>query len=166
MAVTQLQPNTIYLGGPRTEVGDLAASEAICPGMLIERFNSAGTIRVRKHATAAGATPRLVATEQSMLNKNVNDGYAIGDLVEATQCAGGTTVWMLIASGQNIAAGNKLESDGAGMLRVLAAGVALFAAMENVNNTTGAAGPSKPDPQTGGTTALPTGAARIRVSTL
>ena len=70
---------------------------------------------------------------------------------------------MLIASGQNIAAGAKLESAGDGTLRVLAAGVALFQALEAVNNTTGAAGPTGPAPQTGGVTSLPVGAARIRV---
>jgi hypothetical protein len=162
--ITQLQPNTIYLGGPRTEVGDLAAGVAICPGMLVERYVPSGTtIRVRPHATAAVATARAVATEQSMVNKGVNDGYAVNDLVEFSEGAGGSSFWMLIASGQNIAAGQKLESAGDGTLRALAAGVALFSALESVNNTTGSAGPATPAPQTGGVTSLPVGAARLRV---
>lgn len=131
MAITALPPNTIWLGGPRTEIGDLAASEAITPGHLIERFNNAGVIRFRKHATAAGNTPKIVATEQSMLNKGVDDAYAANDLVEASALKGGSTAWMFIASGQNIVAGNKLESAGDGTLRILAAGVALFQALEN-----------------------------------
>jgi hypothetical protein len=130
MAVTQKDPNTIWLGGPRTEIGDLAAEEAITPGHLVERHVSAGVIRWRKHATAAVATARAVATEQSMLNQGVDDAYAAGDLMEVSEGAGGSTFWMLIASGQTIVAGDKLESAGNGTLRVLASGVALFSALE------------------------------------
>lgn len=131
MTITLRDPGTIWLGGPRTEIGDLAASEAITPGHLVDRFNSAGVIRWRKHATAGGACSRTVATEQSMLNKGVADAYAAGDLMEVTAAAGGTNLWMFIASGQNISAGNKLESAGDGTLRILASGVALFSALEN-----------------------------------
>lgn len=164
MTITLNLPNTIWLGGPNTKVGDLAAGVAICPGMLVDKYVPSGTTnRLRPHATAAVATPRMVATEQSMVNKTVNDGYAINDLVEASELAGGSSAWMLIASGQNIAFGAKLESAGDGTLRVLAAGVALFQALESVNNSTGSAGPVGPAPNVGTTTALPVGAARIRV---
>lgn len=134
MAITRSNPNTIFLGGERVQIGDLAASEAITPGHLVERFNSGGTIRFRKHATAAADTARLVATEQSMLNLGVDDAYAAGDLMEVSALQGGATAWMLIASGQNIAAGNRLESAGDGTLRILAAGTALFSALENKPN--------------------------------
>lgn len=163
MAVTQIQPNTIWLGGPRTEIGDLACSEALCPGHLLERFNNSGVIRWRKHASAAGAGPRAFATEQSMLNKGVNDGYAANDLVEVSEGSGGSTFWALIASGQNITAGQKLESAGNGTLRAFASGVVLATSLENVNNTNGDQGPTNPPPETGATTALPVGAARLRV---
>jgi hypothetical protein len=119
------------LGGPRTEIGDLAASEAITPGHLVERFNNGGIIRWRKHAGAGEPTPRAVATEQSMGNLTVADAYVANDLVEVSEGAGGTNFWMFIASGQNIVAGNKLESAGDGTLRILASGVALFQALEN-----------------------------------
>lgn len=165
MAITMLQPNTIWLGGPRTVVNDLAAGVAICPGMLVERYVPSGTqVRLRPHATADVATGRFVATEASMLNKNVNDGYAINDLVEVSEGAGGSSFWMIIASGQNIAAGQKLQSAGDGTLKAYAnLGAAVFSALESVNNTSGNAGPTNPPPETGKTTALPTGAARIRV---
>lgn len=82
MSITVLQPNTIWLGGPRQQVNDLAAGVAITPGMLVERYVPSGTqVRLRPHATASVATGRFVATEASMVNKNVNDGYAINDLV-------------------------------------------------------------------------------------
>lgn len=136
MSVTQNAPNTIFLGGERTQINDKSASEAITPGHLVELFNNAGVIRFRKHATAGGNTGRLVATEMAMMNKGVDDAYAAGDLVEVSAGRGGSTFWMRIASGQNIVAGQKLESAGNGTLRAIAAGTALFSALENKANVT------------------------------
>jgi hypothetical protein len=165
MAITVLQPNTIWLGGPRQQVNDLAAGVTICPGMLVERYNPSGTIvRLRPHATADVSTGRFVATEASMLNKSVNDGYAVADLVECAELTGGSSAWMLIASGQNITAGQKLQSAGDGSLKAYATlGAAIFSALESVNNTNGTAGPTNPPPETGKTSALTVGWARIRV---
>jgi hypothetical protein len=140
MAITKYPPNTVWLGGRCTIVNDLPASETIRPGMLVERFDSGGGVaKYRKHATAAVATPLALALDQSMLNKGVDDDYAAGDLVEVGILDAGGTGWALIASGQNIAAGAKLESAGNGTFRVLAAGVAIATAMESVNNTAGPA---------------------------
>ena len=172
MAITPLQPNTIWLGSVSNdrpiEVGDLAAGVAICPGMLIERYVPSGTqVRVRPHATASVATAPNFAVEQSMVNKGVNDGYAINDLVQSKIGRPGNTFWALIPSGQNIAAGQKLESNGDGTLKAYATlGAAIATATESVNNTTGAAGPVNPPPETGKTTALPVGGARIRIEVL
>ena len=168
MAITLNQPNTIHLSGEAIEVGDLAAGVKICPGMLVERYNPSGTIiRARPHATASVATAPNFAVEQSELNQGVNDGYAINDLVRSKIGTRGATFWALIPSGQNITAGQKLESNGDGTLKAYATlGAALVSAVESVNNTTGAAGPVNPPPQTGSTTALPVGAARIRVEVL
>lgn len=131
MSITRYNPNTVFLGGERVIVNDLAASEAITPGHLIDSFNSAGIMRYRKHATASIAVAKTVATEQSMLNKGVDDAYAAGDLVEASILSPGATAWMFIASGQTIVHGNKLESAGDGTLKIFSAGVVLFKALEN-----------------------------------
>lgn len=131
MAITRSDPNTIFLGGEHTQIGTLAASESITPGHLVERFNNAGVIRFRKHATAGGDTARLVALNHSMVNKGVDDVYAANDLVEVSAGRGGSTYWMLIASGQNIVAGNALESAGDGTLRIYGSGAKLFSALEN-----------------------------------
>ena len=133
VGTTRYDPNTIFLGGDRTQIGDLAASQVITPGMGVERFNAAGVIRWRK-ATAATAGI-LVATNQSMLNKGVDDTYAINDLMEVSALHKGATAWMLIASGQTIVAGNKLEHAGDGTLRILAAGVPVASALENKTAT-------------------------------
>src|SRR5665213_478738 len=143
MSIQPLQPNTIWLGGERPiEVGDLAAGVAICPGMLIERYVPSGSlVRVRPHATASVATAPNFAVEQSMVNKGVNDGYAINDLVQSKIGRSGNTFWAIIPSGQNIVAGQKLESNGDGTLKAYATlGAALSSACESGNNSTGAAG--------------------------
>lgn len=129
MAVTQNNPGTIFLGGERTQIGDLAVSEAVTPGHLVERFNSGGVIRWRK-ATADIAGPAALATEQSMLNKGVDDAYATGDLAEVSVLHAGAAGWAYIASGQNVAAGDLLGSAGGGTLKT-GATVARFTADEN-----------------------------------
>jgi len=131
MAVTKNDPNTIYLGGERVQINDLAVSEAVTPGHLVERFNNAGVIRFRKHTTGGGDTARLVATEQLMVGRGVDDDYAANDLVEVSAGQAGAHFWMFIASGQDIAAGDLLESAGNGTLAILASGKALFSALEN-----------------------------------
>lgn len=136
MAISRYNPNTIYLGGERVQVGDLAVSEEVIPGHLLERFNNAGVIRWRKHASAGGGGPVAVATDQSMLNKGVDDVYAAGDLAEVSVLQSGGTAWMFIASGQNITAGTKLESAGNGTLRAFGSGVVLATALENKPNVT------------------------------
>jgi len=129
MAITRTDPNTIFLGGTRTQVGDLAVSEVLTPGMGVERFNTAGVVRWRKAVTDT-AGPAAVITNQSMMNKGVNDTYAIGDLAEVSILHPGATAWMLIASGQSIAAGDKLGNAGDGTLKKNAT-VNLYTALEN-----------------------------------
>jgi len=131
MSITRLNPNCVFLAGTRQQANDLAASEAITPGHLVDRFNNAGVIRWRKHATAGGAVAAAFATEHSMANKGVDDAYAVGDLVEVAVCDTGSVVWAFIASGQNIVAGNKLESAGDGTLRIFASGAVIASALEN-----------------------------------
>ncbi len=135
MAITRSNPNTVFLGGERVQVNDLAASEAITPGHLVDSFNSGGVHRWRKAATASLGYAKAVATEQSMLNKGVDDAYAANDLVEVSILSPGATAWMFIASGQTIVHGNKLEAANDGTLKIFSAGVALFKALENKTAT-------------------------------
>lgn len=131
MSITRSNPNTIFLGGDRTQIGDLAASETIKPGHLVDRFNAASVIRWRKHATASIAVAPAFATEQSMLNRGVDDDYLVNQLMEVSIGSKGAAFWAFIASGQNIVAGNKLESAGDGTLKIFSAGIVLASALEN-----------------------------------
>lgn len=134
MAITRSTPNTIFLGGDRTQIGDLAVSEAVTPGHLVERFNNGGVIRWRK-ATADIAGPPALATEHSMANLDVDDDYAANDLAEVSILHKGAAGWAFIASGQNVAAGDLLGSAGSGTLKT-GATVARFTALENKPNVT------------------------------
>jgi hypothetical protein len=87
--------------------------------------------RYKKHDGTSLDAVRAVATEQSMLNKAYTDAYAANDLVEVSIGAPGCKFWMHIASGQTIVAGNKLESNGDGTLKIFSAGIPLFSALEN-----------------------------------
>lgn len=138
MAIVKYPPRTAHLGGPKVEVNDVAAGGAgILPGMLIERYNSSGVPLWKLHSVAGGDC-KTFALNQSMINKGMDDAYAVGDLVEAAIGAGGTTFWGRIATGQNITNGQKLESAGNGTLRALAAGIAVALALESMDATGGA----------------------------
>jgi hypothetical protein len=113
---------------------DNAAAEAITPGMLVTLNGSGLNI---KHATAAAAAARTFALERDEMGKDIDTTYAIGDTVKVGSFGVGMRVNALIAAGQNIAIGARLESAGDGTLRVLAAGVALARALEAVNNAAG-----------------------------
>jgi hypothetical protein len=136
MSITRNDPGTIFLGGDRTVINDIACSEAITPGHLVEQFNNGGIIRWRKATTdIAGLT--ALATEESRLNKGVDDAYAANDIVEVSILHAGAKGWAYIASGQNIAAGVLLGS--AGILNARHGGsnmrVRLHEAVEFLNNT-------------------------------
>lgn len=139
MSITKFPPNTILLGGKPTQVNDLAAGEAITPGMLIERYNSSGTGLWRKHTTAAGPC-HAVATELSMINAGlsvagavalaIDQAYAANDLLEAAIVGPGDTFLGIIPSGQTIVIGDKLESAGTGKLRAYTNSPTPFVALE------------------------------------
>jgi hypothetical protein len=69
-----------------------------------------------------------------MANKGPDDNYLVNDLVEAIAAQSGTAIWAFIASGQNIVAGNKLESAGDGTLKIFSAGIVLASSLENKPN--------------------------------
>lgn len=136
MSITKQNPRTIHLGGRVTEVNDVAAGVAVTPGMLMLRYSSTGTPKYKPHDSANSSAVPVVALNPSMLNKGIDDAYAIGDLVEAAVGEKGATFYMLIPSGQNIAAGDRLSSNGDGKLKAFNT-TAIFAALEDVNNAAG-----------------------------
>jgi hypothetical protein len=110
------------------------AGGVITPGMLVT-VNSSG--QVIAHATAGGAGSRTFALEREEMNKDIDQTYAVGDQVKTGSGGSGQRFNSLIASGQNIAKGALLESNGNGTFRLFASGVALARPNEAVNNSAG-----------------------------
>jgi hypothetical protein len=135
MAITPGVPNTVHLGGPKTEIMDLVAIETITPGMVLEYHNDSGALKWGVHDSADTAVAAFVAIEQTERNKGVDDTYAAGDLMKVYHLAPGATFWAIIPSGQNLAPGALLQSNGDGKLKAVGSGVAKFVALEAKNVT-------------------------------
>ena len=116
MAVTKNNPYTIHLGGPCTIVNDIAASEAILPGHLIERVSGA----YRKHADNQARAQGCFALNQPEINKDFDYPYAALDLVVAGVGVPGSSFLAWLASGENATDGDLLTSAGDGTLEVTA----------------------------------------------
>lgn len=129
MSISKLNPNTIWLGGPVHEVahddadglGTHKASAAITPGMLVEQHADSGELKWRPHDTDSEQVSLAVALNQPYLNKGIDDDYAIGDLVRVGWFAPGSTFYGIIPSGQDIAVGEYLQSNGDGKLKTASA---------------------------------------------
>ena len=136
MAITHTAPNKILLnGGPDPViVNDIACSEAITPGMLVEKFNNGGIIRYRK-STRTGLRNTAFALDMPMQNKGIDDASAANDLIEVVIANEGDSIYALIASGANIAAGARLTDAGNGYLKAVGSDEPCAEALENVNAT-------------------------------
>lgn len=131
MAITTNNPNTIWLGGLKTEINEFAAIESLTPGMVLEYHNDSGTLKFGVHDTADDPCYPIVALNFPELNKGIDDAYAAGDLVKAAHLHPGATFLAIIPSGQNISPAALLQSNGDGKLKALGSGVARFVALES-----------------------------------
>lgn len=111
-------PNTIILRGDNVTFREDRANEAITPGHLL---NFAGNDRLIKQTATTGPGGSMYALEADYIGNGVAVAYASGDRVPYADCAPGTVVWAHLASGQNVARGAYLQSDGtvAGALTAL-----------------------------------------------
>lgn len=130
----------IIEGNPRRV--EYKAGGTIKPGHLI-KLGSAGTVTV--HASAGGNIYPLIAVENDLVGEDIDDSYSSGDQVQAVWACPGDKVFAFLATGNNAAIGDLLESDGAGGLQLHAVdstGIyyhrAIVAmAAEALNNATG-----------------------------
>lgn len=136
MAISRSAPNKILLnGGPDPVIiNDLACSEAITPGMLVEQFNNGGVIRFRK-STRTDKTNRMYALDMPMQNKGIDDASAANDLIEVVHVRPGDDVYALVASGATLVAGDRLTDAGNGYLKAVGSGEPCAEALENVTAT-------------------------------
>jgi len=91
------------------------ANVAITPGELLELMS---TDKVKPHATAGGAvTPVMFALEDELQGNGITDDYAVSAPVQIITARPGDEIQAILADGQNIAIGAKLESAGDGSLQ-------------------------------------------------
>jgi hypothetical protein len=107
--------NRIYLSGPYIHEEAIAASAGIYPGMLL-KLNSSGEVAL--HTTSGGVMGDevLIAEEDALQGKNKDTVYADDAIVSYIVCQPGTVVNMLIADAEDIAIGDKIVSNGDGLL--------------------------------------------------
>lgn len=110
------------------------ASGSITPGHLVE-LTSATQDTVKVHATAAGEAQRAFAVEDDLQGNDIDDVYSSGANVLYAIFNRGDEVYAILATGQTVTKGDKLESAGNGQLRKLTNGVAVAIAKESVTTT-------------------------------
>ena len=130
-------PNTVILRGDTYTRREDMANEAITPGHLC---NFAANDRLQKHAQSGEGGGRIFALESDYTGDEVTTAYASGDRVPYADCAPGVVVWAHLASGQNVARGAVLMSNGAGALTAITGtNIQMAQADEDANASTGIA---------------------------
>lgn len=129
-------PKVIFLKGCPMGKEGLAAAAGILPGMLVEGVPGGDVV---PHATAGGVATPSFARPNEVIGKGIDDAYADGDTVLYGVSQSGHEVYGWIADGENIAAGDYLESAGDGTFVAVDTGTALVKALETVDNSTGGA---------------------------
>lgn len=128
-------PNTIILRGNPTAIREDRCNEAMTPGHFLE---FASNDRLQKHATSGGWAGRLVALEADYIGNSISTAYASGDRVVYADCTPGMVVNAFLASGQNVARGDILMSNGAGLLTArTSTNIGIAQADEDANASSG-----------------------------
>ncbi len=109
-------PNAIVLKGDPIRKEGLAG-ESITPGLLLEWF--AGPDRLMLHSTSGGAAQAMFAVEEDIVGDDIDDAYASGSRVQYVVARQGDEILGYLASGQNVAKGAALMSNGAGYLTAI-----------------------------------------------
>ena len=107
--------NTIKIVKHSDNIEEYAAAAAIYPGSLLE-LTTSNTVQV--HSTAGGNVgPICFALEDELQGKGIDTAYAAADKVQVWFPAPGDVVLAILADGQSVGEGDKLESNGAGYLQ-------------------------------------------------
>lgn len=106
---------TILLKKLQSKRLEKVAGGTITPGHFV-KLNSSDALVV--HDSAGGlVTPKMIAVEDELQGNTISDNYSSGDRVQAEILDPGDEVYAIIATSQNIAIGDQLESAADGTLR-------------------------------------------------
>lgn len=106
--------NTIKLKKYLDVIDEFFAVAALTPGHLLE-ITSAG--KVQKHSVAGGNVTPLIALEDELWGKTIDDAFAANDPVQVWTAQRGEVAYMLLKDGENVVIGDYLESAGDGTLQ-------------------------------------------------
>lgn len=104
-----------------------AAAAAIIPGNVLELLTGN---TVQKVTTAGGKFAFLVALEDELQGKGINDNYGAGDRVQVWVAGRGDVANLLLEDEQTIVIGDFIEIATGGRVRKFTSGVAIGIAME------------------------------------
>ncbi len=115
-----------------------ATAVAITPGMLIE---IASATTVQAHSTEAGIVLPMFALEDELQGNGPEDNYAVSSKIQCWIPYRGDIVYAIIEDGTDIAVGDFLESNGAGLLQLHVADTASWAEPSAAGSITVVANP-------------------------
>ena len=116
-----MSSNTIVLAGEyrKLQSKKIATGQTIYPGMLL-KLTSAGELTA--HATQGGYAERIIAKEDSLQGKTVDDVYTAGQIADCAIPLPGSETQVLVVAGANIAIGDQLTSAGTGKFEEVGGG--------------------------------------------
>ena len=105
---------------------DGVAAEAIKPGHLVSGVTSISL-------NDGDPCSRTFALERDELGDDIDEPYAVGDVVEVGSFYPGQRVYAWLASGQNVSEGEFLEPQTNGLLTAYSSGTRIARALEGVD---------------------------------
>ena len=122
------------------------ATVAVKPGMLVQWDAAIDAVKPQLAGAPSGtqgATRKAFALENDLVGQGIDDNYDIGDTVQYGVFQRGAEVQALLATGNNVAIGGAVVSNGAGNLKIAATNYGdddeevVGYAMEALNNSSG-----------------------------
>ena len=92
-----------------------ATAVAISPGMLLE-LTSAGLVQA--HSTEGGTVLPMVALEDELQGKGIDDNYAVSAKIQCWIAVRGEIAYLLVADSEDVDIGDFLVSAGNGKVKV------------------------------------------------
>jgi len=109
--------NTVRVKNYSNIVEEYEAYAAITPGNFVEIYSTSG--KVRKHSTEGGNLLPMIALEDELQGKDIDDDYAAGDRVQCWIPMRGDQAYVLLEDGETIVIGDWLMPNGSGRLQKL-----------------------------------------------
>ena len=125
--------NTIVVKGKGIK-SEFLCKEDIYPGMLVELAVDNGVIKLQKNTNEGNLQETVFVTEYEAFGKTILDKAAAGDTVHVYFANAGDVIYARVDSG--VAVGDKLVSNGSGLLKKVNVANAVGTSTAITNGTT------------------------------